>query len=102
MRKKTGPYNTPRRKPDPRHDAIGSGPLWGRRAVTLGIVKAIREDAALLARDLRQFDGIVGKFARDRARSIEHTLRILERVARLPADAATDYQGGGVNPAAGL
>lgn len=106
MRKKTGPYNTPKRKPDPRHDAIGSGPLRGRQAVTLGMVKAIREHVAEHVRELRRFEGIHGKFARDRARSIEATLRTLERVARLPADPATDYRGGGPggggDPAAGL
>lgn len=103
MRKKTGPYNAPRRKPsrggDPRCDVIESGPLRGRRAVTLGMVKAIREDAALLARELVGIGGLRVRFARERARSIEHTLRILERVARLPADPSTDYAGG--TPGAG-
>lgn len=100
MDEKKGPYKQgfspqPKRKrvADPVLDAIESGPLRGRRAVTLGIVKALREDAALLSCDLRTFEGIVGKFSRDRIRSIEHTLRILERVARLPADPATDYRG---------
>lgn len=90
-----GVLRPPKRKPsgDPRRDAIESGPLRGRRAVTLGIVKAIREESALLSRQLSRFGGIEGKFARDRARSIEHVLRELERVARLPADPATDYQG---------
>ena len=100
MEGKKGPYNEgvspqPKRKraADPVLDAIESGPLRGRRAVTLGIVKALREEAALLSCDMRRFEGIVGKFSRDRIRSIEHTLRILERVARLPADHATDYRG---------
>lgn len=95
MRKKTGPYNAPapsRRKPssNPRTDTIESGPLRGRRAVTLGMVKALREDAALLSRDL---GWITDKFTRLRLRSIIHTLRMLERVARLPADPTTDYRG---------
>ena len=97
MDEKKGPSNEgdlgpPRRKPsgDPRLDMIESGPLRGRQAVTLGMVQALREDAALLSRDLGR---ITDKFTRLRLRSIEHTLRNLERVARLPADPATDYQG---------
>jgi hypothetical protein len=78
---------------DPRRDVIESGPLRGRRAVTLGMAQALRQDAAALARDLGAVEGLTGKFARDRVRSIEHTLRILERVARLPVDPATDYRG---------
>jgi hypothetical protein len=78
---------------DPRRDVLQSGPLRGRRAVTLGIVAALRQDAAALARDLVGIDGLRGRFARERVRSIEHTLRNLERVARLPADPATDYTG---------
>lgn len=87
-----GVLQPPRRKPsgDPRRDVLESGPVRGRQAVTLGMVKALREDAALLSRDL---GGITDKFTRLRLRSIEHTLRNLERVARLPADPATDYQG---------
>ncbi len=87
-----GSLQPPRRKPsgDPRRDVLESGPLRGRRAVTLGMVKALREDAALLSRDLGH---ITDKFTRLRLRSIEHTLRNLERVARLPADPTTDYQG---------
>jgi len=87
-----GDLQPPRRKPsgDPRRDVLESGPLRGRQAVTLGMVKALREDAALLSRDLGR---ITDKFTRLRLRSIEHTLRNLERVARLPADPATDYQG---------
>lgn len=92
----------PRRKRsgDPRLDAIESGPLRGRQAVTLGIVKGLREHVAEHVRELRRFEGIHGKFARDRARSIEHVLRVLEQVARLPADPGTDYRGdpgGGVD-----
>lgn len=75
---------------DPRRDVLESGPLRGRQAVTLGMVKALREDAALLSRDLGH---ITDKFTRLRMRSIVHTLRILDRVARLPADPATDYRG---------
>jgi hypothetical protein len=81
-----------RRKPsgDPRRDMIESGLHRGRQAVTLAMVKAIREDAAVLSRGLgRSAD----KLIRLRLRSIEQTLRILHRVARLPADPATDYQG---------
>jgi hypothetical protein len=79
---------------DPRRDVIESGPLRGRRAATLGMVRVLRQDAAALARELVGIEGLRGRFARERVRSIEHTLRILERVARLPADAATDYGGG--------
>jgi hypothetical protein len=78
---------------DPRRDVIESGPLRGRRAVTLGMVEALRQDAAALARELVGIEGLRGRFARERVRSIEHTLRNLERVARLPADPATDYAG---------
>ncbi len=73
-------------------DVIESGPLRGRRAVTLGMVEALRQDAAALARDLAAVEGLPGRFARERVESIEHTLRILERVARLPADPETDYR----------
>jgi hypothetical protein len=88
-----GELRPPRRKPsgDPRLDIIESGPLRGRQAVTLGMVKATRQDVAALARDLGS--GLPGRIALDRVRSIEHTLRILERVARLPADPLTDYRG---------
>lgn len=87
-----GDLRPPRRKPtgDPRTGMIESGPLRGRQAVTLGMVKALREDAALLSSDLRR---ITDKFTRLRLRAIVHTLRMLERVARLPADPATDYRG---------
>jgi hypothetical protein len=78
---------------DPRHDLIESGAARGRQAVNLAILKGLREHVAAHAQELRRFEGIHGKFARDRARSIEQTLRILERVARLPADPATDYRG---------
>jgi hypothetical protein len=78
---------------DPRCDVLQSGPLRGRRAVTLGIVGALRQDAAALARELVGIEGLRGRFARERVRSIEHTLRNLEHVARLPADPATDYAG---------
>ena len=78
---------------DPRRDVLQSGPLRGRRAVTLGMVEALRQDAAALARELVGIEGLRGRFARERVRSIEHTLRNLERVARLPADPATDYAG---------
>ena len=88
-----GPYNAPRRKPSPRHDMIESGSLRGRQAVTLSIVRATRAEVGKLAGDLVRFAGIEGKFARDRVRSIEAALRALERVARLPADPATDYAG---------
>ena len=71
---------------DPRRDVIESGPLRGRRAVTLGMVELARQDAAALAADLVGFEGL-----RDRARSIEQVLGILERIARLPADPSTDY-----------
>jgi hypothetical protein len=86
----------PERRPtgDPRLDVIESGPLRGRHAVTLGMVKATRQDAAALARELVGNEGLWARFARDRVRSIERTLSILERVARLPADPATDYVGG--------
>lgn len=78
---------------DPRLDTIESGQLRGRRAVMLGMVKALREHMTEHVRDLGRFDGIHGQFARDRARTIAHVLRTLERVARLPADPATDYRG---------
>ena len=78
---------------DPRLDRIESGSLRGRRAVNLAILRGLREHAAEHVRELRRFEGIHGKFARDRARTIVHVLRVLERVARLPADPATDYQG---------
>ncbi len=78
---------------DPRLDMIESGPLRGRRAVTLGMVQALRQDAAALARELVGIEGLRARFARDRVRSIAQTLRILHRVARLPADPATDYRG---------
>ncbi len=78
---------------DPRRDVIESGPLRGRRAATLGMVEALRQDAAALARELVGIEGLRARFARERTTSIEHTLRILERVARLPADPATDYAG---------
>ena len=103
-----GDLRPPRRKPtgDPRTDMIESGPLRGRQAVNLAILRGLREHVAEHVRELRRFEGIHGKFARDRARTIEHVLRDLERVARLPADPATDYQGGGPggggDPAAGL
>ena len=77
----------------PRRDVIESGPARGRQAVNLAILKGLREHVAEHVRELRRFEGIHGKFARDRARTIEHVLRELERVARLPADPATDYQG---------
>jgi hypothetical protein len=78
---------------DPRRDVIESGPLRGRRAATLGMVRVLRQDAAALARELVGIEGLRGSFARERVGSIEHTLRILERVARLPADPTTDYTG---------
>ena len=78
---------------DPRLDVIESGPLRGRQAVNLAILKGLREHVAEHVRELRRFEGVHGKFARDRARTIEHVLRTLERVARLPADPATDYRG---------
>ena len=78
---------------DPRRDVIESGAARGRQAVNLAILKGLREHVAEHVRELRRFEGIHGKFARDRARAIEHVLRELERVARLPADPATDYQG---------
>lgn len=78
---------------DPRRDVLQSGRLRGRRAVTLGIVEVLRKDAAALARELVGIEGLRGRFARERVRSIEHTLRNLERVAGLPADPATDYAG---------
>lgn len=100
MDEKKGPSNKgdlgpPRRKPsgDPRLDMIESGPLRGRQAVTLGMVQALREHVAEHVRELRRFEGVHGKFARDRARTIEHVLGELERVARLPVDPATDYRG---------
>lgn len=84
-----------RRKPsgDPRRDMIESGLYRGRQAVTLAIVHDLRDQVAEHVRELRRFEGVHGKFARDRARSIEHVLRELERVARLPVDPATDYRG---------
>ena len=103
-----GAVQPPRRKRpgDPRLDRIESGPAYGRQAVNLAILRGLREHVAEHVRELRRFEGIHGKFARDRARSIEHVLRTLERVARLPADPSTDYQGGGPggggDPAAGL
>lgn len=106
MNEQKGPYKAPRRRSpagDPRLDLIESGPMRGRRAVTLGMVKALREDADLLTRELGRIED---KFIRLRLRSIVGTLRILHRVARLPADPATDYRGGGPggggDPAAGL
>jgi hypothetical protein len=57
------------------------------------MVKGLREHVAEHVRELRRFEGIHGKFARDRARTIEHVLRELHRVARLPADPLTDYRG---------
>jgi hypothetical protein len=99
MDEKKGPYiygetrRMPSRAGDPRCDVIESGSMRGRRAVTLGIVRATRAEVAKLAGDLVRFGGIEGKFARDRARSIEAALGALERVARLPADPATDYAG---------
>jgi len=93
MKKKTD-YRTPaRRQASPSSDVIELGNLRGRRAVTLGLVQAIRRDNDRLCCDLVRFSGIEGKFARDRCRSIEDALRMLERVARLPADPATDYAG---------
>lgn len=90
-----GSLRPPRRKPtgDPRRDAIESGPLCGRQAVNLAILKGLREHVAEHVRELRRFEGVHGKFARDRARTIEKVLRELERVARLPVDPATDYRG---------
>ncbi len=87
-----GDLRPPKRKPsgDPRLDMIEAGPLRGRQAVTLGMVKALRQDAAALSRDLGR---AADKLTRLRLRSIEQTLGILERVARLPADPATDYRG---------
>ena len=98
-----GSLQPPRRKPsgDPRLDAIESGPHRGRQAVTLAIVHDLREHVAEHVRELRRFEGVHGKFARDRARSIEHVLRTLERVARLPADPATDYRGDPLGGTAG-
>ena len=100
MDEKKGLYNKgdlrpPRRKPtgDSRRDVIASGAARGRQAVNLAILKGLREHVSEHVRELRRFEGIHGKFARDRARTIEHVLRELERVARLPADPATDYQG---------
>jgi hypothetical protein len=80
-------------KGDPKHDLIVSGAARGRQAVNLAILKGLREHVAEHVRELRRFEGVHGKFARDRARTIEHVLRTLERVARLPADPATDYVG---------
>lgn len=78
---------------DPRLDTVEVGALRGRQAVTLGLLRAIREHLAEHVRELRRFEGIHGKFARDRARTIDDALRTLERVACLPADPATDYRG---------
>ena len=52
-----------------------------------------KTDMAEHVRELGRFDGIHGQFARDRARTITHVLRALERVTRLPADPTTDYRG---------
>jgi hypothetical protein len=78
---------------DPRRDVIVSGAARGRQAVNLAILKGLRAHVAEHFRELRRFEGVHGKFARDRARTIDHVLRTLERVARLPADPATDYRG---------
>lgn len=85
--------NSPITRADPRLDSIESGPARGRQAVTLAILRGLREHTAEHVRELRRFEGIHGKFARDRARTIEHVLQTLERVARLPVDPATDYRG---------
>lgn len=90
---------------DPRLDRIESGQAYGRQAVNLAILRALREHVAEHVRELRRFEGVHGKFARDRARSIHHVLRTLERMAHLPADPATDYQGdpgGGSHLAGGV
>ena len=89
-------WDFPRQAPaegDPRRDVIESGPLRGRRAVTLGMVEALRQDAAALARELVGIEGLRARNARERVGSMEITLLHLERVARLPADPATDYTG---------
>lgn len=78
---------------DPRLDTIESGGARGRQAVNLAILRGLREHVAEHVRELRRFEGVHGRFARDRARTIEHVLRTLERVARLPVDPATDYRG---------
>ncbi len=78
---------------DPRRDVLQSGPLRGRRAVTLGIVEVLRQDAAAVARELVGIEGLRARNARERVGSMEITLLHLERVARLPADPATDYAG---------
>jgi hypothetical protein len=78
---------------DPRLDVIEAGPLRGRQAVNLAILRGLREHVAEHVRELRRFEGVHGSFARDRARTIEHVLRELERLARLPVDPATDYRG---------
>lgn len=98
-----GDLQPPRRKPsgDPRLDVIEAGSLRGRQAVTLAIVHDLREHVAEHVRELRRFDGVHGRFARDRARTIEHVLRELERVARLPVDPATDYRGDPLGGTAG-
>lgn len=75
---------------DSRRDVIESGRSRGRQAVNLAILKGLREHVAEHVRELCRFEGIHGKFARDRARTIEHVLRELERVARLPADRPRD------------
>ena len=83
---------------DPRLDVIELGPLRGRRAVTLGLVEIARRDVAVLVASSVCHGGL-----RDHARALDDVLRILERVARLPADPATDYAGtppGGVSPLA--
>jgi hypothetical protein len=78
---------------DPRRDVLQSGPLRGRRAVTLGIVEVLRQDAAALACELVGIEGLWARNARERVGSMEITLLHLERVARLPAHPATDYAG---------
>jgi hypothetical protein len=57
------------------------------------MVQALQQDAAALARELVGIEGLRARFARERVGSIQSTLRILERVARLPVDPATDYTG---------
>ena len=84
---------------DPICDLIELGSLRGRRAVTLALVEMARRDVAVLVASRVCHGGL-----RDHARAIDDALRLLERVARLPADAATDYVGaapGGVSPLAG-
>lgn len=83
---------------DPICDLIELGPLRGRRAVTLALVEMGRRDVMTLVGAPVWHRGL-----RDNARSLDDVLRILERVARLPADPATDYAGtppGGVSPLA--